>query len=247
MGQPEMQPEGPPQDGPDAGADGPRPGDPAGRTLPLGDWGEPAQRLDELYRWVEREALRTADWYLADRLWRRRAARALRGGTAAGLVVGAALPLLDTTGAVSGCAPWSCLALLLAAACAGVDRGFGLTSGWLRDMAAAQALDRRLRTLQFDWAAESAREVLGPAEGTAAEAVDRCLGILRRFSEDVAEVVRAETTDWLLEFRTGRPPLSVHTAPPAPRPDCAAPAPRHFPSPGGPRPNMPRQRPPEPR
>ncbi|MET7609970.1 SLATT domain-containing protein [Streptomyces seoulensis] len=229
-----MQPEGPP-------------GDPAGRTLPPGDWAEPAARLDELYRWVEQGALRTADRYLADRSRRRRTANLLRGGTAAGVVAGAALPLLSATGAVSGCAPWGYLGLLLAVACAGADRAFGLTSGLLRDTVAAEEVVRRLRVLQFDWASECAREMLGPAEGTAAEAVDRCLGILRRFSEDVAEVVRTETTDWLLEFRTGRPPLSVHTTPSPRRPDPTAPAPRHFPPPGGTRPNMPRQRPPEPR
>ncbi|NEE14718.1 SLATT domain-containing protein, partial [Streptomyces sp. SID7499] len=73
-----------------------------GRPFPLGDWGEPAERLDELYRWVETGALDTADWYLNDRVWKRRAARALRMGTAAGVVAGAALPLLDLTGALSG-------------------------------------------------------------------------------------------------------------------------------------------------
>ncbi|RZB18055.1 SLATT domain-containing protein, partial [Streptomyces sp. F001] len=97
MGQPEMQPEGPPQDGRGEGAAGLRPGDLAGRAFPLGDWAEPAQRLDELYRWVERGALDTAAWYLADRVWKRRAARSLRCGAALGAVAGAALPLLDLT------------------------------------------------------------------------------------------------------------------------------------------------------
>ncbi|MYZ07143.1 SLATT domain-containing protein, partial [Streptomyces sp. SID2999] len=53
-------------DQPDTQAGSPS-GDPAGRTLPPGDWAEPAERLDELYRWVEQGALRTADRYLADR------------------------------------------------------------------------------------------------------------------------------------------------------------------------------------
>ncbi|MCK1821079.1 SLATT domain-containing protein, partial [Streptomyces sp. XM83C] len=78
MGQPEMQPEGPPQDGRGEGGAGLRPGDLTGRAFPLGDWGEPAARLDELYRWVERGALQTAAWYLSDRVWKRRGARALR-------------------------------------------------------------------------------------------------------------------------------------------------------------------------
>ena len=50
------------------------PADLAGRPFPLGDWGEPAERLDELYRWVEAGALRTSEWYLADRTWKRRGA-----------------------------------------------------------------------------------------------------------------------------------------------------------------------------
>ncbi|MFJ8788977.1 SLATT domain-containing protein [Streptomyces sp. NPDC102462] len=249
MGQPEMQPEGPPQDGRGEGAAGLRPGDLAGRAFPLGDWAEPIERLDELYRWVERGALETAAWYLADRVWKRRAARGLRAGAAAGAVGGAALPLLDLTGVIAGAAPWGYLALVLTVACLGVDRFFGVTSGWMRDVATAQAVQRRLQALQFDWASESVREVLGPAEGTAAEAADRCLGVLRRFSEDVTELVRTETADWMVEFRTGTAPLGLQAAlPTGPRPDTPG-TPSRFPAPPGTptRPNMPRQRPPEPR
>lgn len=110
-------------------------------------------------------ALETAAWYLADRVWKRRGARVLRGGAAAGAVAGAALPLLDLTGAVGGVAPWGYLALLAAVACLAVDRFFGVTAGWIRDVATAQAVQRRLQALQFDWASESAREVLGPHGG----------------------------------------------------------------------------------
>jgi hypothetical protein len=249
VGQPEMQPEGPPQDARGEGAAGQRPGDLTGRVLPLGDWGQPAQRLDELYRWVERGALETAAWYLADRVWKRRGARLLRAGAAGGAVAGAALPLLDMTGMVGGVAPWGYLALLLGVACVAGDRFFGVTSGWIRDVATAQAVQRRLQVLQFDWASESVREVLGPAEGTASEAADRCLGVLRRFAEDVTELVRVETADWMVEFRTGAAPLGIQsTVPVGQRPDAGVVHGR-FPSPpgAGARPNMPRQRPPEPR
>lgn len=248
MGQPEMQPEGPPQDGRGEGAAGLRPGDLTGRPFPLGDWGEPAERLDELYRWVERGALDTAAWYLTDRVWKRRSARVLRGGAAAGAVCGAALPLLDLTGVAGGAAPWGYLAFVLAVACVAVDRSFGVTSGWMRDVATAQAVQRRLQVLQFDWASESVREVLGPTEGTAGEAAERCLGVLRRFSEDVTELVRAETADWMVEFRTGPAPLVIQTAVASgARPETASPAGRFPLTPGPARPNMPRQRPPEPR
>ncbi|MFG3099678.1 SLATT domain-containing protein [Streptomyces sp. NPDC048182] len=262
MGQPEMQPEGPPQDGRGGGEGaagggpaaaepgaGERPGDLTGREFPLGDWGLPAERLDELYRWVERGALETAAWYLADRTGKRRAARLLRAGAAAGAVTGAALPFLDVTGVVGGVAPWGYLALLFAVACVAVDRYFGLTSGWMRDVATAQAVQRRLQALQFDWASESVREVLGPAEGTAGEAAERCLTVLRRFSEDVTELVRAETADWMGDFGSGPAPLGVRSAAVGgPRAEGgAAGAYGRTALPHGARPNMPRQRPPEPR
>jgi hypothetical protein len=241
-----MQPEGPLQDGRDDGAPGLRPDDLGGRPFPHGDWGEPAQRLDELYRWVEGWALETASWYLANRVWKRRGALALRAGAAAGGVCGAALPLLDLTGVVDGAAPWAYLSLLLGAACVAGDRYFGVTSGWIRDVATAQAVQRRLQALQFDWASECVREVLGPTEGTAGEAAERCLSVLRRFSEDVTELVRAETADWMVEFRTRSGPLSIQSAAmTAPRADGVVPG--RFAPPTGARPNMPRQRPPEPR
>ncbi|MBC9714577.1 SLATT domain-containing protein [Streptomyces sp. TRM66268-LWL] len=245
-----MQPEVPPEGG--AGEAASAGGVPAARgeagakdltarPFPLGDWGEPAERLDELYRWVEDGARETAAWYLTDRGWKRRGARALRLGSALGAVAGAALPLLDLTSAVRGAAPWGYLALLLSVACIGCDRYFGLTSGWIRDVATAQAVQRRLQTLQFDWASESVREVLGPTEGTAGEAAERCLGILRRFSEDVTELVRSETADWMVEFRSGPAPLVMQSAGVAPS-RTEGPPPTRFPLP---RPNMPRQRPPE--
>ncbi|AZM57783.1 hypothetical protein DMA15_19630 [Streptomyces sp. WAC 01529] len=245
-----MQPDGVPPEGQGAGAGagagGQRLGDLTGRTFPLGDWGEPAARLDELYRWVERGALDTAEWYLTDRGWKRRGARLLRAGTALGAAGAGVLPLLDLAGAAAGVATWGFVSLLAGVACVGCDRFFGLTSGWMRDVATAQAVQRRLQALQFDWATESVREVLGPTEGTAGEAAERCLGVLRRFSEDVTELVRAETSDWMVEFRAGPVPLVMQAMVRGAAREVPSP-PGRFPLPPGARPNMPRQRPPEPR
>ncbi|MFI5618116.1 SLATT domain-containing protein [Streptomyces sp. NPDC051567] len=252
MSQPDMQPEGPPREPRDSrdpreeGGGATAAGDLTGRPFPLGDWGEPAERLDELYRRVEADALRTAAWYLSDRAWKRRGARVLRAGAALGAVTGAAMPLVELTGSVHGAALYGYLALLLGAAALACDRFFGLTSGWMRDVATAQAVQRRLQTLQFDWASENVREVLGPTEGTASEAAERCLTVLRRFSEDITELVRAETADWMVEFRAGPVPLLTQspTTSPVRGPEPGG-LPARFPLPPGTRPNMPRQRPPE--
>ncbi|NGO73391.1 SLATT domain-containing protein [Streptomyces sp. SB3404] len=232
-----------------------RPGDLLGRAFPSGDWGEPAERLDELFQWVEEYALGVVSWYLADRVAKRRWARLLRLGTVAGLAAGGLLPLLRLADVLGPSAPtWGYVGLLGAVLCAGTDRMLGLTSGWMRDVGTAHAVRRRLTALQYDWAAERVREVLGPVEGTGGEAAERSLALLRRFAEDVEEIVRDETVDWMVEFRTralsgplhagrreggtdgssgGGAGLPVRPAPPRPG--------------GGPglRPRMPRQRPPE--
>ncbi|WEH40532.1 SLATT domain-containing protein [Streptomyces sp. AM 2-1-1] len=268
MSQPETPPEGPPRKESAAGSSGdttgithsataPGPGAPESggpgrdlpaRAFPLGDWGEPAERLDELYQWVETGALETVAWYLKDRTWKRRGARGLRVATSVGVVAGAGLPLLDLTGALHDAAGYGYFSLLLGAASMACDRYFGLTSGWIRDLATAQAVQRRLQVLQFDWASESVREVLGPTEGTASEAAERCLGVLRRFSEDITELVRSETADWMVEFRAGPAPMgmqSLATGTGIGRGEHPGP-PGRFSMPSVARPNMPRQRPPEP-
>ncbi|HEY9440339.1 MAG TPA: SLATT domain-containing protein [Streptomyces sp.] len=260
MSQPEMQPDGPPRKESDAGsganAGTERSGsryltgarDLTGRPFPHGDWGEPAERLDELYRWVESGALDTAEWYLRDRVRKRLGARLLRLGTASGVIAGAALPLLDLTAALNGAAGLGYLSLLLGAACMACDRYFGMTSGWIRDLATAQAVQRRLQVLQFDWASECVREVLGPTDGTASEAAERCLGVLRRFSEDITELVRSETADWMVEFRAGPAPMGMQSLVSGAAGSRHEQNPQHgrFSMPSVARPNMPRQRPPEP-
>ncbi|MFF4653195.1 SLATT domain-containing protein [Streptomyces sp. NPDC001380] len=258
MSQPEMQPEeenpwsGEPgeedQPAPATAEDGARPrrADLGARQFPLGDWGEPAERLEELYRWSEERAVEAVDWYLRDRAWKRRAARSLRLVAAVAAACGAGLPLLGLTGVWRGAAPWGYVLFVLAGACVVADRAFGLTSGWMRDVSTAQALQRRLEAFQFDWASECVREVLGPTEGTAAEAAERCLGVLRRFCEDVSDMVRSETAEWMLEFRAAMTRLPTQ----APgvwggRSEAGGGAQvRVLPGPGN-RPTMPRQRPPE--
>jgi hypothetical protein len=214
--------------------------------FPLGDWAEPAERLEELYRWAEDGALRTADWYLRDRLPKRRAARALRLSATASATVAAALPLVELADGSGSLARWGYLALLLTGACVAADRLLGLTAGWMRDVATAQAVQRRVEALRFEWTAESVREVLGPTEGTAAEAAERCLAVLRGFCDDVADLVRVETSDWMLSFgaHSAAAALRTQSAAFTPAARSAPPAAQRLPHPST-RPNMPRQRPPE--
>lgn len=245
MGQPDMFPEETPREEPQRRALHHQHEDLRALPFPLGDWGEPAERLTELYRWAEEGAQRTADWYLHDRVWKRRGARGLRAGAGVCAATAAALPLVELAGGQDSLARWGYVALLFAGVCVAFDRVLGLTSGWMRDVATAQAVQRRLEALRFDWASESVREVLGPTEGTASEAAERCLAILRRFCDDVADLVRMETSDWMVDFGARAAGASLRTQSPAWYPTRAdsSPGPR-LPHPST-RPNMPRQRPPE--
>ncbi|WP_035864340.1 SLATT domain-containing protein [Kitasatospora cheerisanensis] len=257
MSQPEMQPEESPWGKEVADDDQPVPGsggrihtrrrtDLSARQFPLGDWGEPAERLEELYRWSEERAVEAIEWYRRDRVWKRRWARLLRFTAGVFAVGGATAPIVSLTDLLPHALEWGYAGLALAAASLVADRAFGLTSGWMRDVSTSQALQRRLEAFQFDWASECVREVLGPTEGTAGEAAERCLGVLRRFCEDVSDLVRAETSEWMLEFRAGMSQLPTQ----APgiwggRSEGGTGAQVRILPPPGTRPTMPRQRPPE--
>lgn len=215
------------------------------RQFPLGDWGEPAERLEELYRWSEERAVEAVEWYQRDRRWKRRMARLLRFVSVTAGSVGALLPLLQLTGVWRHAVEWGYVALLVACGGLAADRVFRLTDGWMRDISTAQALQRRLEAFQFDWASECVREVLGPTEGTASEAAERCLGVLRRFCEDLSDMVRTETSEWMLGFRASMTQLPTQAAGVwGGRSEGAGAQVRVLPSLSG-RPTMPRQRPPE--
>ena len=71
--------------------------------------------------------------------------------------------------------------------------------------------------------------------------------MLRRFCEDVSDMVRMETSEWMLEFRASMTQLPTQAAGNwGGRAEGAGAQVRVLPSLGGGRPTMPRQRPPEP-
>jgi SMODS and SLOG-associating 2TM effector domain 2 len=81
----------------------------------------------------------------------------------------------------------------LAAACLAFDRFFGLSSGWMRCMLAAQHLQARVEQFHYDWASAY---LTGPASTT------ERLALLREFTLDVGEVVQRETLEWEQEFQS---------------------------------------------
>ncbi|GAA2106218.1 SLATT domain-containing protein [Streptomyces synnematoformans] len=183
--------------------------------------------LRELRAWAEREAEDTIEWYLHDKRLKRRGSRVISALTILLAVAGTLVPLASV---VSGGPPqgWGYVLLALAAGCKGFDHFFGLSSGWMRDIAAAQTLRAELNDFRLAWAAEQLRspgaageDGAGGAGGAAAAggaldpaALERRLALLTSLVEAVRRQVESETAEWLTEFRATAQQLQDHAGPP---------------------------------
>jgi hypothetical protein len=170
---------------------------PAAMPVPtVEDWRDPAATLDRLRVWAEESASEARDWYLRDKAVKRVGSRSLRVLAILFAVVGGIAPLLAATADRS--ANWGYIMLALAAGCVAFDHFFGLSSGWMRDITTARALERRLAAFRFAWTAANAEAAFGADATTIKVGLD----LIEQFTTDVADLVDAETAEWLSEFRT---------------------------------------------
>jgi hypothetical protein len=168
-------------------------------TAGMDQWHDTEAALTQLYRYAEGRAIEAIDWYLQDKRGKRIWSRGLRLLVIALVTAGALQPLLDAAAPGPSRTAWGYVLLAMAAACIGLDRFFGISSGWMRSMTTAQALERRLEQLQYDWAAECAR---GAARTVDPKQVQNRLALLRAFSDDVAILLQQETAEWVLAFQS---------------------------------------------
>ena len=162
-------------------------------------WHDTEAALTQLYRYAEGRAIEATDWYLADKRGKRIWSRGLRLLAIVLVTAGGLQPLLEAAAPGPSRTAWGYVLLALAAAGIGFDRFFGLSSGWMRSMTTAQALERRLEQLQYDWAAECARSASRTVDP---KQVQNRLALLRAFSDDVAALLQQETASWVLEFQS---------------------------------------------
>jgi hypothetical protein len=165
----------------------------------LQQWQDPEVALALLYRHAEGRAIDAVDWYLEDKRGKRTWSRRLRVVAILLVVAGGLQPVLEAARPGGGAPAWGYVLLALAVACAGFDRFFGLSSGWMRSMTTSQALRRRLELLQYDWAAECARAATRTVDG---KQVLTRLALLRAFAEDAAALMQQETSEWVAEFQS---------------------------------------------
>lgn len=140
------------------------------------------------------------EWYAAKRPAKRLWGRALRVASLLLALVAAVLPVISeitSTGGKPAVAPgWAAVALAGAAACVGLDRYFGFSSGWMRFMTAGQQLARQRQAFEYAW-----NELLVIAESPPTEEeAARFLELARGSVTMVQDIIDAETSSWASEF-----------------------------------------------
>ena len=198
------------------------------RPFPTVTAATPAQRRETLAAvrlWAEQQAEDTIEWYYRDKRLKRVGSRVVRGLTILLAVAGTAVPLASTAVGASW-QGWGYVLLALAAGCKGFDHFFGLSSGWMRDVTAAQALRAELDEFRLAWTTEDLREAASRA-GTDDGGLDEAALELRmRLISDLVSAVHgrleSETSTWMTEFASADQHLrqdgSLSAAPALPAP-----------------------------
>jgi hypothetical protein len=161
----------------------------------------------QLFHFAEASANYSIDWYEVKRARKAAKSRALRFTAILLTVFGGLTPVFAGLG-VSTVHWWGLninlgqigyLFLGLAAACIGLDRFFGFSSGWMRYISTKMTLEKSLSEFRLDWAMLVAK--LG-ANPPTADQVQLMIQRVREFLLAVTTQVEQETQAWVSEFKT---------------------------------------------
>jgi hypothetical protein len=178
-------------------------------------WNDQVRALGQLAAWAESRTVETINWYLRDKKVKRLASRALRAASIVFAVAGVVMPLVSSS--THGISPnLGYVLLAVAAGCIAFDHFFGLSSGWMRDVVAAQSLQGKLARFHVVWARWEAN--YGPALSSAsaeaaAEARELALDHIDDLVGEVSRVTESETMQWVAEFSSAVTALRKDASP----------------------------------
>jgi SMODS and SLOG-associating 2TM effector domain 2 len=175
-------------------------------------WGTPEEARDsikKLYEYAEAVADTSIYWYGCHKrkiAWK---SRLLRLFAIIFTALGGLTPIISSLG-------WSIqrgpgvverldfgqlgyLFLGLAAACVGLDRFFGFSSGWMRYITTKMTLERALSDFRFEWAMMAAMQ---GKSLPASEQIQQMIQRVKEFSSAINTHVDQETQSWVSEFKT---------------------------------------------
>jgi hypothetical protein len=169
-------------------------------------WKEPDLEvsLAVLRRYVESEAQRQIDWYLSKKARKAHASATLRFVGIVLFVAGGLVPIVKATlPNVTRSLPFDFgqagyLLIAVAAGGAALDRFFGYSTGWIRYITAALAIEKSLEEFRMEWARNLAKLHGGPPN---AAQLDRLLLTCETFSLAIRSQVEQETKAWVVEFQ----------------------------------------------
>ncbi len=166
---------------------------------------QPAKRGDSMQAiadYVAREAEAAIRWYLRKKDAKRRLARGLQLAAIAATALAGLIPVLAQIYATDGkpdFAPaWASVALLVAAACVGLDRFFGYSTAWMRFLATEMQIRHVLHEFLLDW--ETRRAVWEGMSDPGAQEAELGLKRCKEFLAQVNGILKSEMDSWVTEF-----------------------------------------------
>lgn len=169
-------------------------GVPSSLDLGSADWSSSDETLAWLFQRVETFAMDTRDWYSRDQRAKRRISLALTAAMIILGLLGILAPLMTTAGVDAVNPSWGYVLLACAAGCVAIDRFFGISTAWMRDVRSVQVINAMIFDLQLEWISVSRAPANSNGE------IDRRMGLLRDFSRRVNEVITRETDTWTTQF-----------------------------------------------
>jgi hypothetical protein len=160
-----------------------------------------AVSLEAVVGYVSGEAKRAISWYLAKKGAKRRGAQSLRLIAILATVLAGLIPLLAEIAEnyrVPQIAPaWASVALMIAAACVGLDHYFGYSSAWMRFLTTEMQIRCVLHDFRLEW---ETRRAAWETEQPTVEEAQEALGLSRSFLAKVNDILQAEMHTWVNEF-----------------------------------------------
>ena len=160
--------------------------------------------LATLREYVENEAQRQIDWYHAKRKVKASISTGLRFVAILLFVLGGLVPIVKATLAPETIrrigfdfGQTGYLLLAVAAGCVAMDRFFGYSSGWIRYVTTALALEKSLEEFRLEWARYIAK--LRGGQPNESE-LDQLIRTCETFNLAIRGQIEQKTKAWVTEF-----------------------------------------------
>jgi hypothetical protein len=162
--------------------------------------------LSVLHQYVEDQAQKQVQWYWAKKRAKAYVSMFLRFVAIILFVLGGLVPIVKATlpATVVAKIPFDFgqsgyLLIGVAAGCMGLDRFFGYSTGWIRYITTAMAIEKSLEEFRLEWTRDMAKMRGAPPTP---EQLETLIQTCATFSLAIKSQVEQETKAWVVEFQT---------------------------------------------